>query len=788
MKVHASLLTDHGPRLTRSDLLTYEHLLGDEIASFLPHSSYSLYFPKTLDNGVLAELGQGRAVCLPEERKVLLPLALNGDLLGVFVARGARVTAPKTMPPLLAAMARMCVEKLQLYKISVTDPLSGLGTADLLSRAMAREIERIGQSLRPDTEPRLGPGDPGFSACFGLVLARLTDLEPCAEKYGPAFAARAVTRAAELVRGAAPEQALCARAGDDALAVLLPGATPAACAQAAEALAGALAGLQVEDPILEGMVRPGCSVGSVAYPQDADGPTLRRTAGEQAALVLRKAARAARAGDGINGRAFAFSRIVAEGGGVLEALPLGRVRIDLGTSVGAREGQRFLAWSPGTDADAPPSCKGEIALIQTGRGRSLAEITHQTDPTWPIAKGDRLTLVRDTDPAPKVEANGDNGADALTGLLGYRGFLKHLAAERDSWDNFCLVLMRLEDGEGGSARGTETRLRELASACKGVFGDGAVGGRMSLGGLAWALPGMTGKKARDICLRMVQTLPDDFPAPAVGVAHFPWLGFTRSQALDNAHKALEYARLLPAPHVGLLDSVALNIHADRLFAQGRLFDAMEEYKLALVADKRNTTARNSLGVCHARCGDLGAAKRQFKTVLAHEPGDVFALYNFGYACQRLGQTGEAREAYKKCLAADPAHVFSLIRLGQLSQGNRRFADAKRWFEKAATLPGGEGLTRRYLANLALARGEAEEAREHLHQALIHDPRDAASLSLMARIYLDGDEDPEVAEVLARQAAALAPEHAPFWKLLARALTARGKEDEAAAVLERAESL
>lgn len=788
MKVHCSLLTDHGPALTRSDLLAYEDLLSSEVESFLPFTSYSLYFPRTLENGSMAELAEGRAVFLADEKKVLLPLALNGALLGVFVARGARLSAPKAMPPLLASMARMCLEKLQLYKASITDARTGLGSADLLERTMVRDIERVGDSLRPDGQPLPGAEEADFCACFGLVLARLTNLEACAEKYGPGFAANTVAQAAEILRGAAPEHALCTRAGDDTLAVLLPGVTPASCLKTAEALGEALAGLRVKDPVLDDFVRPACSVGCAAYPNDMDGLALRKPADEQAALMLRKAARAAKAGQGVARAALPFSRIVAEGGCVLEAQPLGRVRVDFGLVVGAREGMRFLVWDTAPADDSAPIPKAEIALTQVGRGRSLAEVVHHDDQNRPVMPGDRLTLVRGIESEDGPEADGE---DMLTGLLDYRAFLTHLATERDACERFSLVMLRLPDEAARDQRTAQTLLRELASACDATFGDtddAATGGRINMGTLAWFLPGMTGKKAASQCRVLTESLPDDFPAPAIGVAQFPWLSFSRSQAMDNAHKALEYARLLPSPHVGLLDSLALNIHADKLFAQGRLFDAMEEYKLALTADRGNTMARNSLGVCHARNGDLAAAKRQFKTVLGHKPADVFALYNYGYACQRMGQIKDARKAYKQCLKADSKHIFSLIRLGQLSQKGKRYADARRYFERAAAIPGGEGLTRRYLANLALTRGDVEEAREHLHQALIHDPKDAPSLHLMARLYLDNGEDPEVAEVLARQAAALVPSHAPFWRLLARALDARGRTDEASEALARAEAL
>jgi len=785
MNVHKSLLPDGGPRLTRSDLITYEHLLRDEISSFLPFDSYSIFFPRSLDGPALAELAQDRAVLLAEEKKIMLPLILGDEMLGVFVAKGARVAAPKTMPPLLASMARLCLEKLQLYKITVTDPGTGLGTRELLIRAMADEIERVQGYLSLDGAGDCRAQDASFAASFGLVLARLYDLEGHAESYGPAFAVRAMEQAAAIVAEYAPEGAFTARVGDDAMAILLPSAGPAACRKVAGALAAELSALQVKDQILDGYLHPPTAVGCAAYPHDVNGAVLRQSPADQAAQLLRKAMRAARAAQ-LNGtgRAFAHGQIVAEGGHVREVLPMGRLTVDLGTAEGAREGQRFLVWGEGRDPKGGPVCKGEIALMEVRRGHSLAEVMHRTDPGLELVPGDRLALIQGADPGENGDGGGD--ADQLTGLPTYREFLKLLATEREKHKTFSLVLLRLPDPEGVPDSLIETHLRGLAAACSKAYGKDALGGRTSLAGLAWFLPGMSGDKALALTEKLLEGLPADLPSPAAGIAKHPFLSFTRADALDNAAKALEYARLLPEPHVGLVDSLALNIHADKLFAQGQLYDAIEEYKLALTADKTNTMARNSLGVCLARQDDLNGAKRQFKTVLDRHANDVFALYNFGYVCQRLGQLKEAREAYKKCLAADPDHVFSLIRLGQLAQKNRRFADARRWFEKAQALPEGKGLTRRYLAQLALVRGDQEEAREHLHQALIHDPKDSPSLALMARIYLDNGEDPEVAEALARQAAALAPSHAPFWRELARALSAQGKEREAAEVLERLE--
>ena len=94
-----------------------------------------------------------------------------------------------------------------------------------------------------------------------------------------------------------------------------------------------------------------------------------------------------------------------------------------------------------------------------------------------------------------------------------------------------------------------------------------------------------------------------------------------------------------------------------------------------------------------------------------------------------------------------------------------------------------------MARLALRLQQPEalaEAREHLHQALRKNPRDAVSLSLMAKLYLDGGEDPELAEALARQSVALRPERKSGWLELARALETLGRSREAREALLRAD--
>ena len=70
-----------------------------------------------------------------------------------------------------------------------------------------------------------------------------------------------------------------------------------------------------------------------------------------------------------------------------------------------------------------------------------------------------------------------------------------------------------------------------------------------------------------------------------------------------------------------------------------------------------------------------------------------------------------------------------------------------------------------------------EARELLHEALVRNPQDAASMLMLANIYLDSNEDPAMAELLARKSAGL-HDRPEAWQALARALRKLGREEEA----------
>lgn len=788
--------------LTSQDLIRFEHTLKDELASFLSFSSYSLYFPQELPYEMRdpearpGELGL-LAIHLPKEKKLLLPLVQEGRFLGVFQARGLRLAAPKSMLPFLTKMASLCLDKLAMYKRSISDGLTGLETRASFLAALEREIDEVRDCVRP------GAGCANFSvesykAGLGVLHVRLDDLERIQQQYGYLAGDRCLALFGEAIERVRPKQVHATHYAEGRFTLFIPEAMPNAARKLAEDVAQELTQVRLVHEITDERIPAAFSIGMANYPQDMEGALFERSLTEQARLLLAKADKAAlvarEQGPGV---VFAYSRILEQGGRVQDVLPMNRVLLSVGRDAGAREGQRFLVWSPGEEREGerPPLYKGEVAVMEVLERSSLAEIMHQGDPSWKIETSDRLTLLKDSLGSTPHSAQTGQGAeseeqrDMLTGLLLYRDFLLAWTREREDRQQFCLALARIglpgENDTGLDHARVEQQAAEAAALAREMFGQDLLGGRYSLTSLLLHHPDMSGQQAVENYTEFVQRLRKLDIRAAVGLAHHPFLHFRKADALENARKALEYAQLLPEPHVGLVDSLALNISADKQFSQGDLYGAMEEYKLALLADADNNLARNSLGICLARLGQLNQARQHFEDVLEHDAKDVMALYNLGHVFQRMGEASEAGKAYKRCLKVDPKHVYALIRLGQLSEKQNRLAQARAYYNRAEALEGGAGLTHRYIARLCLLQNRVEEARERLHQALLHDPKDALSMHLLAKLYLDNGEDPSIAEALARQSVSLRPESRAFWHELARAHEAQGREREAREAFSRA---
>lgn len=817
-----------GLPLNRRDVLVFERLLLDDVARILPFEAHALYFP-TDDEAP-------GPVWIAEEEKLLLPLRRGGNLLGVLLLRRPHAAsagpadvegALTALLPSLSGIVELCLDKLALYKWGRTDALTGLSTRAVLLERLGREVGNIrrafaaGLGLEPATNAGADAGESAYLATLGLIVVRLTGLRAAQRGYGHATAERLLGMLGAALRECLPEEALASRTGDSEFAVLWPGAVRQPLEDLARDMVRALDAVRLPGPLTGVSVRAVAHAGHALFPQDWAGGREAREPAEEAEALFDKARLAAqRAGDlGVNDdHVLGYGVILPRGGVVDQVLPLSRVRTTLGRDVGAREGQRFSVWSldypvqeragaePGPGRD--PLYKGEIVLADVREDASQADILLLGDPAWPLEPGDRLTLLPDDYGATTAEgqdANQSGRPDPLTGLYRHGDFLARLAVARERHPVFGLILARFElptldregrplDLEHGMAEAAALLRRLTAeklvrTADRGGPGEPAAGGaqtmndllagRYSLNSLLVFHPGLTPDAAREIYAAVGAELAERLGCGvALGVACLPWLTFRAADALECCRKALEYALLLPEPHVGVFDSLAINISADKRYSQGDVFGAMEEYRLALLADEENTLAWNSLGVCLAGLGRTAEARRAFEEAVRRKPDDPAGHYNLGTACVALGENEAAAEQFRACLDLEPRHVYACVRLGELAEGRDDGAEARRRYEQALEADPASSLPHRCLARLEWREQRPDKARERLHQSLLRNPQDAFSLHLMARMYLDGDEDPELAETLARQSVALRPDRKAAWLELARALEAQGRHRDA----------
>ena len=284
----------------------------------------------------------------------------------------------------------------------------------------------------------------------------------------------------------------------------------------------------------------------------------------------------------------------------------------------------------------------------------------------------------------------------------------------------------------------------------------------------------------DVCTK----LEEKGVGASVGLAMYPFLSFGRADVEACALKALEYAMLLPRPRVGVCNSLAFNISADRLYSLGDFLGALQEYRLALLIDEDNAMAWNSMGVCVAAMGRKKEARAHFLEALKRKADleqRAEILYNLGTLCQSLGEIPEAYAYLQQCVELDSGHLYAWIRLGQLCEHEGKTNEAKRMYENGAAVEEREGYAsssaKRHLAQVALQQNHVDEARTILQNVLQHNPQDAAAMLLLAKIYLDGGEDPSIAEMLARKSVRLEPKP-EAWQVLAQALRLLGKEEAA----------
>jgi tetratricopeptide (TPR) repeat protein len=224
--------------------------------------------------------------------------------------------------------------------------------------------------------------------------------------------------------------------------------------------------------------------------------------------------------------------------------------------------------------------------------------------------------------------------------------------------------------------------------------------------------------------------------------------------------------------------------ARRLEESGNLPGAEQKYREALQLAPRHYIALNGLGVVARKMGRTDLAIRCFRRSVAMIDALPVQQLNLADALADAGRFDEALAHYRRAIKLDPAHVAACVQAGRMAQRLARRDDAIAHFQQALAIQPNDEAALIELGHGLSSSGRIDEAIAHGERSVELRPDSAALLIALGKTYCE-DQRYADAESCFRRAIARAPAVAAGHFLLAQAVEALGRREEAAASYERA---
>jgi type IV pilus assembly protein PilF len=188
------------------------------------------------------------------------------------------------------------------------------------------------------------------------------------------------------------------------------------------------------------------------------------------------------------------------------------------------------------------------------------------------------------------------------------------------------------------------------------------------------------------------------------------------------------------------------------FGRGQMETALDQVKLALVAEPNLGEAHNLRGLIYASLGDDRLAEESFRRALQINPRDTDTMQNFGWYLCRQKRYPEANQQFNQALATpqyrDGARTLLTQGVCQAFAGN--LPEAERTLTRSYELDPGNPATAVNLSEVLYRQGQLERARTFIRRVNVQaEVASAQTLWLAARIERRlGNQD--VLEDLGRQ--------------------------------------
>ena len=207
--------------------------------------------------------------------------------------------------------------------------------------------------------------------------------------------------------------------------------------------------------------------------------------------------------------------------------------------------------------------------------------------------------------------------------------------------------------------------------------------------------------------------------------------------------------------------------------QGRLDDAIVQYREALRLDPGYADAHDDLGAALAARGELEAAVAEGRTAVRLKPGSAVAHYHLGHALAALGRLEDAIAHYHEAIRLDPGDPEAHVELGRSLAAGGNLAQAIDQYRDAIRLDAKSSAAHNNLGVALVMQGKIEDAIAQWREAIRLDDGNAGAHSnlgvTLAQLGRNAEAIPEL-----RRALELDPINEAAERALSAALQQSGK--------------
>jgi tetratricopeptide (TPR) repeat protein len=209
-------------------------------------------------------------------------------------------------------------------------------------------------------------------------------------------------------------------------------------------------------------------------------------------------------------------------------------------------------------------------------------------------------------------------------------------------------------------------------------------------------------------------------------------------------------------------------HGDGHLSQGRIEQALERYRKAVVLTENGRDAADSravLGDAYVYADQTVSALRQYRRAIKHSPRRAAPHFSLAELYRRYGKLQAALLEYRAAVECDPQNAFYHYRLGDALADGGYLPEAIGELETSCELASTDGFYHFWLSDLYLMVGLLHEAIREMQQAAIFSATDDYYNMRLAVLYLLSGHPTDAATSLA-QALKLSPDNAIYHCLLA----------------------